>query len=281
MPLVSLAALLCPARAGGYAVGQFNFVNMETIEAAIEVAEALLAPVIVGVPARLLSTLNLDLLAAMARARAARSPVPVTLHLDHGKDADVVTAALRAGFTSVMFDGSSLPFEENTARTREIVALAHAAGASVEGELGYVGRGIAVDEIDPDSFTRVDEAARFVAGTGVDALAIAYGSVHGIYRGTPRLDLERLEAIAAAVDLPLVLHGGSGLSPEDFGRSIARGIAKVNIYTDLSEAAMASLRAALASGRAGELPVLMGEMKRAVKDVVERYTRLFGTVGRA
>jgi fructose-bisphosphate aldolase class II len=187
--------------------------------------------------------------------------------------------AIRFGFSSVMFDGSALPFEENIAQTRRIAEVAHAVGVSVEGEVGYVGRDIDAETLNPDLFTKVEQAVEFVEKTGVDALAISYGSVHGIYKGTPHLDFERLNDIRHAVDVPLVLHGGSGLSDNDFIHSIELGISKINIFTDISEAGVAVCRDM--SGNKLELALLMDEIRKKTAAVVEEKIKVFGSAGKA
>jgi fructose-bisphosphate aldolase class II len=279
MPLTTIAPILKKAQNEGYGVGAFNFINMETLEGIITAAESLNSPLILGVPERLLSILDLNTLSGMALSRIERSPIPIALHLDHSKNFANTMKAIRFGFSSVMFDGSALSFEENIAQTRRIVEIAHAVGVSVEGEVGYVGRDIDAETLNPDLFTKVEQAVEFVEKTGVDALAISYGSVHGIYKGTPHLDFERLNDIRHAVDVPLVLHGGSGLSDNDFIHSIELGISKINIFTDISEAGVAVCRDM--SGNKLELALLMDEIRKKTAAVVEEKIKVFGSAGKA
>ena len=279
MPLTTIVPILKKAQNEGYGVGAFNFINMETLEGIITAAESLNSPLIVGVPERLSSILDLNTLSAMALSRIERSSIPIALHLDHSKNFTNTMKAIRFGFSSVMFDGSALPFEENIAQTRRIAEVAHAVGVSVEGEVGYVGRDIDAETLNPDLFTKVEQAVEFVEKTGVDALAISYGSVHGIYKGTPHLDFERLNDIRHAVDVPLVLHGGSGLSDNDFIHSIELGISKINIFTDISEAGVAVCRDM--SGNKLELALLMDEIRKKTAAVVEEKIKVFGSAGKA
>lgn len=279
MPLTNIVSMLQKAQNERYGVGAFNFINMETMEGIITAAEEMNSPLILGVPERLLNVLDLRTLAEMALSRIKRSPIPIALHLDHSKSFENIIKAICYGFSSVMFDGSMLPFEENIMQTRKVVEIAHAVGVSVEGEVGYVGRNIDAETLDPDLFTKVEQATRFVCETGVDALAISYGSVHGVYKGTPRLDFERLSAIRKAVDVPLVLHGGSGLSDDNFRRSIELGIAKINIFTDISEAGVAVCRNM--SDKGYELALLLNEVREKTIEVVKQKIKIFGSEGKA
>jgi fructose-bisphosphate aldolase (EC 4.1.2.13) len=242
MALVNMVDMLSRAKDKGYGVGAFDFIDIKTLEGIIEAAEEENSPVILAVPERLLGIIDMKSLARAALAYIECTDIPVALHLDHGKSFDNIILAVKYGFSSVMYDGSSLPMEENIKNTREIVKIARAAGISVEGELGYVGRNINAETLDSDFFTKPEEAKRYVEETGVDALAVSYGSVHGMYIGKPHLDFERLRAIKNTVDVPLVLHGGSGLSDDDFITSIKNGICKVNIFTEISVRGMDRLR---------------------------------------
>lgn len=277
--LANLNDVLKPAQAGKYAVGLFNTTDTDMLEAAISAAEELRSPIIIGTAEVLLPYGELSLIAPSVIAAADRAKVPVVVHYDHGLTFERCMEALRLGFTSIMFDGSAGDYESNTAFTREVVRVSHAFGATVEGEIGHVGEAVTRDNATSDRYTTVKEAKAYLADTGVDALAIAIGTAHGAYKAKPCLDLERLAAIRAAVDAPLVLHGGSGLSDDDFRNTVARGIAKVNIFTDLCLAGEAGMKEGLEKG-IGYL-----EMRNLKKDYIKRAVmrkiELFGSAGRA
>lgn len=234
--LVNLNDVLKAAQRGQYAVGLFNTIDTDMLEAVISAAEAMRSPVIIGTAEVLLPYGELQLIAPALLAAAKRATVPVVVHYDHGLTFERCMEALKLGFSSIMFDGSAGSAEQNCADTREMVRIAHAMGATVEGEIGHVGEAVSGDETSADRYTTPDEAAAFQAATGVDALAVAIGTAHGAYRAKPQLDLERLKAIRARVETPLVLHGGSGLSDDDFRNTIRCGVAKINIFTDLCKA---------------------------------------------
>lgn len=277
--LANLSDVLLPAQREHYAVGLFNTIDTDMLEAVISAAEELRAPVIIGTAEVLLPYGELKLIAPSLRAAAERARVPVVLHYDHGLTFARCMEALKLGFTSVMFDGSAGDAAENIAATREMVRIAHAIGATVEGEIGHVGQADTGNNAVTDRYTTPAEAVSFADATGVDALAVAIGTAHGAYKMKPRLDLERLRAIRAAVDVPLVLHGGSGLSDDDFRSTIREGIAKVNIFTDLCLAGEAAMKEAAAAG----LGYLDTRTKRvdAIRRAVETKMHLFGSVGRA
>jgi len=231
--LVNLNTVLSDAQKNGYGVGLFNTTDTDMLEAVISVAEELRAPVIIGTAEVLLPAGELKLIAPSIIAAAKRASVPVVVHYDHGLTFDRCMEALQLGFSSVMFDGSAGDYEKNVADTREIVKIAHAFGATVEGEIGHVGEANANDNNATDLYTKVEEALDYATATGVDALAVSIGTAHGAYKSKPKLDLARLNDIRNALQIPLVLHGGSGLTDDDFRGAIANGIAKVNIFTDL------------------------------------------------
>ena len=231
--LVNLNTVLSDAQKNGYGVGLFNTTDTDMLEAVISVAEELRAPVIIGTAEVLLPAGELKLIAPSIIAAAKRATVPVVVHYDHGLTFDRCMEALQLGFSSVMFDGSAGDYEKNVADTREIVKIAHAFGATVEGEIGHVGEANANDNAATDLYTKVEEALDYATLTGVDALAVSIGTAHGAYKSKPKLDLARLNDIRNALQIPLVLHGGSGLTDDDFRNAIANGIAKVNIFTDL------------------------------------------------
>lgn len=273
--LANLNDVLPQAQRGGYAVGLFNTIDTDMLEAVIAAAERMRAPVIIGTAEVLLPYGELRLIAPSIIAAAHRASVPVVVHYDHGLTFDRCMEALKLGFTSVMFDGSAGDPASNRAATREMVRIAHAMGATVEGEIGHVGEAARGDETTSDRYTTPDEAAEFIAATGVDALAVAIGTAHGAYKTKPQLDLARLRAIRARVDTPLVLHGGSGLSDDDFRATIRDGIAKVNIFTDLCCAG------ADAMARGGDYLAIRRAKVAAIQAAVERKMQLFGSDGKS
>ena len=284
MALVNLKQLVTDASRRGYAVGSFNVVNMETLQAILQAAEENRSPVILSVAEAHFPFIDLEEFSPIILRAARKATVPVAVHLDHGQSFSAIIKALRNGFTSVMFDGSTLPLEENIFKTREISRIAHAINVSVEAELGHVtgGEGDASPGVaDPSLFTDPQEARLFVTETGIDALAVAIGSVHGIYRGTPQLDIPRLAKTRKLTGVPLVLHGGSGLSDDDFREAIANGIAKVNVYTDMSQAAMAKIRTVDTLPETLGFPEFMVQVREAIKEAVTEKMRVFGSVGRS
>ena len=284
--LATLNDVLKPAQAGHYAVGLFNTTDTDMLQAAIEAAEEARSPIIIGTAEVLLPYGELALIAPALLAAAARATVPVVVHYDHGLTFGKTMEALKLGFTSVMFDASAKPYDENLAETAEVVRIAHAMGATVEGEIGHVGSAAEGDDAKADMYTTPAEAVAFQKATGVDALAVAIGTAHGVYKSKPNLNLARLAEIRAALDVPLVLHGGSGLSDDDFRNTIAGGIAKVNIHTDMCIAGSKAMEASLAAqaGRAYRtFDYLETRTARvaAIKAVIAEKIRLFGSSGRA
>ena len=236
MPLVSLSEVLTDAQKHHYAAPSFNVVTLEMIDGVLRAAETTRSPLIIGFAARHIGTVNPWLIAGAVRVGASRASVPVVFHLDHAESLETVKLGLEIGCTSVMIDGSHLRFEENMDLTSEVVRCAHAKGVSVEAELGAVG-GVE-GEIEggqcSGQWTDPGQAEEFARKTGIDALAIAIGTIHGLYRGVPNLHFDLLRRISRRTNVPLVLHGGSGLSKEDFSRLIADGITKINIFTELA-----------------------------------------------
>jgi len=235
--------ILDDAKAKKYGVGYYNAFNIEMTRACINAAEDMKSPVIIGTAEGLLKYCGFDLIAPMMLNAAKNAKVPVAIHLDHAYNFDIVMKALRHGFGSVMFDGSVLPLEKNIEISAEISKIAHAMGAGVESELGKVGgleEGNGV--IGQNNLTDVNEAAAFIEKTGVDFLAISIGTTHGVYKEAPNLDIDRLIEIRKKVDVALVLHGGSGLTKDDFRNCIDCGIQKINIYTDVVTAAIKTIR---------------------------------------
>ena len=281
--LANLNDVLFDAQRGKYAVGLFNATDSDMLQATISAAEELNSPIIIGTAEVLLPYGELDLIAPNMLAAAKRAKVPVVLHYDHGLTFDRCMQAIKLGFSSIMFDGSAGDPEENLRNTREMVRIAHAMGATVEGEIGHVGQAANADNEATDMYTTKEEAIAFVEATGVDALAIAIGTAHGAYKSKPKLDIDRLCAIRNALDTPLVLHGGSGLSDDDFRNTIKNGIAKVNIFTDLCVAGERSMRDNAGDGERGMYGYLIARNAKveAMKQAVMEKMRLFGSVGKA
>ena len=277
--LVNLNAVLRDAQKNRYAVGLFNTTDTNMLQAAIEAAEELRSPIIIGTAEVLLPYGELQLIAPSVLAAARRASVPVVVNFDHGLTFDRCIEALQLGFSSIMFDGSAGDVEENVRNTREIVRIAHACGASVEGEIGHVGQAATSDNLAADRYTTPEEAIDFVRRTGVDALAVAIGTAHGAYKQKPQLDLARLRALRAAVDTPLVLHGGSGLSDDDFRNTVRDGIAKINIFTDECIAGEKAAAHCAAAG-IGYLEARNVSVS-VIREVIKNKIRLFGSVGKA
>lgn len=234
MPLVAGNSLLLDAKKRGYAIPQFNVLNLEMVDAVITTAESLSAPVIVGIVDRHFPALDVESLIFAVKTKAEKTNVPIILHLDHGRTWERVMEAIRLGFTSVMYDGSLLPIEENIRMTKDITKCAHAVGVSVEAELGHVGSG---KRGDGNEITSIEDAVYFVEMTDVDYLAISIGNTHG-HQKTPTLQFDVLEEINEKVQVPLVLHGGSDISKEDMHKLILGGISKVNIFSEFAKAYM-------------------------------------------
>jgi tagatose 1,6-diphosphate aldolase GatY/KbaY len=244
--LCSSRSLLAAATRMSRAVAALNFYNAETLIAHVRAANALDESIILQTTEATINYLGLPMIMGMANAAADELEQPVALHLDHGSNYDIAARCIDSGYTSVMIDGSKLSFNDNCAITRRVVDLAHAAGISVEGELGHVGQNSESNTTTP--FTEPADSAAFVNETGVDALAVAIGTAHGFYKGEVRLDFGRLKEISAAIPhTPLVLHGGSGVSAELLRESIACGIRKVNFGTELKNAFTAAVKASLSS----------------------------------
>lgn len=229
--LVNMRDLLKDAQNGNYAVGSFSVANMEMVLGVLKAAEELNAPVILQIAEVRLKQSPLELIGPLMVAAAENAKTPVAVHFDHGKTEEKIGLALELGFTSVMFDGSHLPLDENIAQTKKIMAMAQEYDAAVEAEIGCVGGSEDGSEDIAINCTKPDDAVRFVKETGVDALAIAIGNAHGNYKSTPKLRFDILEKCAELVDTPLVLHGGTGISPEDFVKCSKTGIKKINIAT--------------------------------------------------
>ena len=282
--LVTMNEVLQDARKGRYAVGLFNAVSMELAQGIFAAAEESGSAVIFGTAEVLLPYNSLEDLALLLIPMAKRAKVPVVVHLDHGLHKETCLKALELGFSSIMYDCSTDSYENNCARVKEMADIAHSYGASIEGEIGHVGgtEGTATAEQQQDAakfYTRPEEAKDFVERTGVDALAIAVGTAHGAYKLPPKLDFDRIRQIAATVPTPLVLHGGSGLTDDDFRKAIDAGISKVNIFTDINIAAVEAAMAHFTEMGKGIIDLLPA-VREAVKLSVIEKMRLFGSCDR-
>lgn len=284
MPLVTVKELLDKAEAGGYAVGAFNCNNMEIIQAIISAAEAEKAPVIVQASQGAIKYAGLEYITALTTIAAQKTFVPVALHLDHGTSFEQVMRCIREGFTSVMIDGSKLPLEENIALTNKVLDVARSVGVSVEAELGKIAGTedhVSVDEWEA-SMTDPEEAKQFVDATGVDSLAVAIGTAHGQYKGTPKLDFARLERIRSLVDIPIVLHGSSGVPDEAIQKAVQLGVRKVNIDTNIREAFVRKVREVVAEKpREIDPRKILGPAREEMTQVIREKIRVFGSSGKA
>jgi len=284
LALVTVAELARAAAEGGYAVGAFNLNNMEILQAVIAAAEEERSPVILQASQGGLKYAGIDYIVAMARVAAESASVPVALNLDHGTSFAQAMQCIRQGFSAVMVDGSKLPFEENIALVKRVADVAHAVGVSVEAELGKIG-GTEDDIIVAEreaTMTDPQEAAEFVKRAQPDLLAVAIGTAHGVYRGEPRLDFERLTSIKNKVDIPLVLHGASGVPDEAIRKACQIGISKINIDTELWVAFSGAVRKTL-KDNPGEIDPrkIIGPAREAMQQVVREKMRLFGCSGKA
>ncbi len=268
-----------------YAVGAFNCLSVENVMGAVAAAEELHSPIILQLAEVQFPEAPMELMAPVFLRAARDAKVPVAVHLDHGRSIETCIRAVREGFTSVMFDGAELPFEENAEQTRLVVRLAHAAGVDVEAELGRVGDtgfgGEGTAAAAADVFTDVEESARFIARTETDALAIAIGNLHGRYTATPRLNIARLREIHARNAVPLVLHGGSGTSEEDFKACIRNGICKINVATAIQIAAAEAVAEYLARGGSPGYIGIKRRIIEASQRAVAEHIRLFESDGKA
>lgn len=283
--LVSFKSILQNARNGRYAVGAFNCLSLEHVMGAIQAAEELRSPIILQLAEVQFPCAPMELMAPVYLEAAHKASVPVAVHLDHGQSLETCVKAIQSGFNSVMFDGAELSFEDNVRQTAEIVRIAHAAGVDVEAELGRVGDtgfgGEGTGEATPDVFTDVEESAEFICRTGVEALAIAIGNLHGRYVATPKLNIVRLKEIASRNELPLVLHGGSGTSEEDFKACIHNGICKINVATALQMAVTDAVRKYLSENESAGYIDTKGVIVEATKESVKQHILLFESNGKA
>lgn len=280
--LVNLKDMLKNAQKKHYAVGLFNTIDTDAIEGAITAAEELNSPIILGTAEVLLPQGELQLIGPAMINMAKKASVPVAIHYDHGLTYERCMEALDLGFSSVMYDCSTVSYEENVRKVKEMAKIAHSFGATIEGELGHVGdnEGSAEGNSHPDDpskyYTDPKMAKDFVTETNIDALAIAIGTAHGAYTYTPKLDIERLKEIRNEIGTPLVLHGGSGLSDNDFKNCINGGITKINIFTDIYVAGKNAIMNAL-----GDYNEIRARKVQAMKEAIMHKIMLFGSNGKA
>lgn len=283
MSFVTLKEILRGTRENGYAVGAFNFNSYEDVQGIINGAVAKSAPVIVMASMGAVKYIGLKATAYMVRGIAESTEIPVCLHLDHATDLDLIRKCIDVGFTSVMIDASMKSYEENIRETASIVAYAKKMGCSVEAELGKIGgreEQIVVDE-DSAAFTNPEDVPYFVNRTGIDALAIAFGTAHGFYKKEPKLDYKRIAAVAAITEVPLVMHGGTGVSEEGFKKAIQNGISKVNVGTELKATYVSAIRDVAAKNPGeGDPRKYMCNVKQDCSEVVQRKIEIFGCANR-
>ena len=276
--LTNLKTILDVAYANKYAVGSFNGYNSETFRGIIEAGRETNTPIILAFGAKYLTNFSLESAAALTKSLAEELDIPVCLHLDHCADMDVVFRAIKAGFGSVMYDGSMLPYEQNLANTKKVCEVAHACGVSVEAELGSIAAGDKSHEgsaDDKEVYTDPKLAKEFVEVTKVDALAVSVGTVHGLYKGKPNIRFDILEEINKEVGIPLVLHGGSGIPEEDILKSIANGISKINVNTEIATYVVEQTAKYLQE-KQPHFSVLSLKQEEFVKEIVKKYIAFFG-----
>lgn len=280
--LVNMKEMLEKAKREQYGVSFFNAVNMEMARAVIETAEELKAPVIVGTAEVLLPAMELQHVAKYLIPMAKEASVPVAVHYDHGLTYDRCMEALRLGFTSIMYDCSTLDYEDNLEKVKEMVRICHGMNVTVEGELGHVGDNAGNGKLanPSDYYTDPEMALDFVTRTGIDALAVAVGNAHGDYAFPPKLDFDRIDMISKKTGIPLVLHGGSGLADSDFENAVKRGICKINIFTDIDKAGKRGIERGLEAGAVTMMELMSYEIEE-MKKVVEEKITLFGSKGKA
>ncbi len=280
MALCNLKTMLAKAQKEKYAVGNFDIFNIEMLKGVLDAAEETRSPVIIAYGEAFEDLIPMESFAGTIIDMAQKATVPVAVHLDHAVDFNLIMRAVHCGFTSVMIDASDKTLEDNIEITKRVVELCRPLDVSVEAELGHVSGLGELYQSDDHIYTDVQEAKYFAEQTQIDALAVSIGTVHGVYKETPKLNLERLKEINATVSQPLVLHGGSGLTAQDFKNTIVDGICKVNIHTDLTLTAMASIRDNAADNKLSYIKqcVMIAE---AVKQETIRKMEIFGSCGKA
>ncbi|MBQ8077458.1 MAG: class II aldolase [Eubacterium sp.] len=281
MMLVNMKDLLRDAEEGNYAVGSFSVANMEMVLGVIKAAEELQAPIILQIAEVRLKQSPLEVIGPLMVAAAKGANVPVAVHFDHGKTFEKISQALDLGFTSVMFDGSHLPLDENIAQTNRVIAKAREYGAAVEAEIGRVGGSEDGSEDIAINCTKPADAVRFEKETGVDALAIAIGNAHGNYKSTPKLRFDILEEVDKITTTPLVLHGGTGITPDDFVRCSKTGIKKINIATATFDRVEQTVRTAYKNGEINGYYDLQGAEVEGAYQNAKTHILIFGTDNKA
>ena len=278
-----MSELVGKAFRGGYAVPAFCAWNAEIMEAVLSVSARLRAPVILMSGPGEFPVLAPHIMAAVAYAIKERYDTPAALHLDHGDSLDMVAQCIDARYTSVMLDFSARPFEENIEALRQVVAMAHPLGITVEGEIGRIGKAddVTAEGGGASAYTDPAEAAEYVRRTGVDLLAVSVGNKHGFYRGEPHLEFGLLSELHAAITVPLVMHGGTGIPEKDIRRSVGLGIAKVNVASELVHGFRGSLTGQWKESRNLWTPMALGEAARAIVPVIEKWFRMTGAAGKA
>lgn len=283
MPVVPMQQILRDAFDKRYGVGAFNIVDWVTMDAVLAAAAETKSPVIVQVSVKTVKVMGAKLIQVMFAEMASRVPAPATLHLDHCPDRKVIDDCIAAGWNSVLFDASKLSYEENLAQTKEVVAQAHRHGVAVEGELEAV-KGVedGLGGEDEGAVVPLDKAVAFIRATGIDSFAPAIGTAHGVYKGTPKINFNRVSEIVAAEPIPLVVHGGTGLSDETFHELIRRGAPKINVSTQLKIVLADSYRTYLAEKPTEYDPLkLLGAVKKNLVAQVIAFMKIFGSEGKA
>ncbi|MBT3045367.1 MAG: ketose-bisphosphate aldolase [Candidatus Thiodiazotropha sp. (ex Clathrolucina costata)] len=284
MPLVNMKEMLQHAYDNGYAVGAFDLINQDFLAGILDAVEACEAPVILSLAESHFDYFDFEQLMPAVEKAARSASVPVAIHLDHGESLQSAMNAINCGCNGIMVDASHSPLEDNIRMTRSVVEMAHGCGVPVEGELGYV-PGVEGEDAERHpgevSYTATEEARQFIEATGVDFLAVSIGTVHGRMRGEPKLDIERLQDINRALQLPLVIHGGTGLSDDQYRQLIDNGVVKINYYTALADAAGAAIRNSVAATESNGYTQLTRGVQAAISREAERCIRLWGSAGRA
>lgn len=281
MPLVQMKDILIKADQENYGVGAFSVANMEMVMGAIQAAEELRSPLILQIAEVRLNHSPIHMIGPLMVAAAKKATVPVAVHFDHGMTFEKIKETLEIGFSSVMFDGSHYPLEENIQRTKEVVELAKQYGATVEAEIGRVGGSEDGSEDIEMMLTSTKEAKRFAEETNVDALAVAIGNAHGMYNGDPDLRLDRLQEINGIVDIPLVLHGGSGISPEDFKQCIQHGVRKINVATATFQNIVSTVNTAVLNTSYSDYFMYHQDVIEAAYENVKNHMLIFGSENKA
>ncbi len=282
MTLVNMKEMLQDARDRQYGIGSFNIFNAESIEAVAEAAEELKSPAILAYGEVMRDSANIEIISGIAKKVAKKATVPIAFHLDHAHSLEYILKAIRNGFTSVMIDSSKDTFDINVSNTKRVVEICKPLDITVEAVLGHVGNGHNNTTANDESFKTVPkEVEEFVRLTAVDALAISIGNAHGLYKKEPKIDHDLLKKINKISQIPLVLHGGSGISDDDFRKIVAEGICKINIFTEMSENSIKNLQELLAKGNYKWILDFCETLKNSVKEVAVKRMLVFGSAGKA